>query len=93
MPKKTKPKIKGKIKKLPTDTDVIMPGYKYPKGFMKQMEAQRKKSKKKQVLMKKPTKGSQSRKKPAPQLGKKLKDPRLSGPGAAKRMKEKLGYR
>ncbi len=47
MPKQNKPKIKGKIKKLPTDTDVIMPGYKYPKGFMKQMEAQRKKSKKK----------------------------------------------
>jgi hypothetical protein len=34
-------------KKLPTDTDIIMPGRKYPKGFTKQMEAQRKKSKKK----------------------------------------------
>jgi hypothetical protein len=42
-----KPKIKGKIKKLPTDTDIIMPGRKYPKRFMKQMEAQKKKSKKK----------------------------------------------
>jgi hypothetical protein len=42
-----KPKIKGKIKKLPTDTDIIMPGRKYPKGFMKQMEAQRKKTNKK----------------------------------------------
>lgn len=42
-----KPKIKGKIKKLPSDTDIIMPGRKYPKRFEKQMEAQRKKTKKK----------------------------------------------
>ena len=45
--KASKPKIRGKIKKLPTDTDIIMPGRKYPKSFKKQMEAQRKKSKKK----------------------------------------------
>ena len=42
-----KPKIKGKIKKLPFDTDIIMPGRKYPKRFTKQMEAQRKRTKKK----------------------------------------------
>ena len=47
MPKAKKPKIKGKIKKLPFDTDIIMPGRKYPKGFMKQMEAQKKRPKKK----------------------------------------------
>lgn len=46
MPKQNKPKIKGKIKKLPTDTDIIMPGRKYPKGFMKQMEEMRKQAKK-----------------------------------------------
>jgi hypothetical protein len=34
-------------KKLPTDTDIIMPGRKYPKSFKKQMDAQRKKPKKK----------------------------------------------
>ena len=47
--KGTAKKISKKIftpKKLPTDTDVIMPGRKYPKSFMKQMEAQRKKPKK-----------------------------------------------
>lgn len=47
MPKHNKPKIKGKMKKLPTDTDIIMPGYKYPKRFMKQMEEMRKANKKK----------------------------------------------
>lgn len=47
MPKQNKPKIKGKIKKLPTDTDIIMPGRKYPKRFMKQMEEMRKATKNK----------------------------------------------
>ena len=45
MPGTKKPKIKGKIKKLPSDTDIIMPGRKYPKSLINQVEKQRKKSK------------------------------------------------
>ena len=44
MPNK-KPKIKGKVKKLPSDTDVILPGYKYPKRLINQVKKQRKKPK------------------------------------------------
>lgn len=46
MPNAKKPKIKGKIKKLPFDTDIIMPGRKYPKRFTKQMESMKKPKKK-----------------------------------------------
>ena len=47
MPGMNKPKPKGKIKKLPNDTDIIMPGTQYSERFRKQMKAQRKKSNKK----------------------------------------------
>ena len=43
----TRPKIKGRIKKLPSDTDVILPGYKYPQSLLNQVKKQRKKNKKK----------------------------------------------
>ena len=42
--------------------------------------------------MKKTKKINEKKMKPAPKINKNLKDPRLKGPGAAKRMKEKLGY-
>jgi hypothetical protein len=46
MPAKKKPKI-FTPKRLPSDSDVMMPGYSYPKKMKKQVEAQRKKSNKK----------------------------------------------
>lgn len=36
-----------KKNKIPFDTDIIMPGRKYPKGFTKQMKEMKKKAKKK----------------------------------------------
>ena len=47
MPGTNRPKIKGRIKELPSDTDVILPGYSYPKSLLKQAKKQRKKSNKK----------------------------------------------
>ena len=38
---------KNKRNKLPSDTDVIMPGYKYPKSLLNQVKKQRKTTKKK----------------------------------------------
>ena len=38
---------KAKKKKLPTDTDVILPGYKYPKSLLDQVKKQRKTTKNK----------------------------------------------
>jgi hypothetical protein len=46
MPAKKKPKI-FTPKRLPSDSDVMMPGYSYPKKMKKQVEAQRKKTTKK----------------------------------------------
>jgi hypothetical protein len=42
-----KPKVRGKVKKLPSDTDVIMPGWTYPKSLLNQVKKQRKTTKKK----------------------------------------------
>lgn len=41
---KNKPKIKGKVKSLPSDTDVLMPGYKYPKSLLNQVKKQRRRT-------------------------------------------------